>query len=126
MSRNEIGRHSCSLSLRLFASALRTLRFQSLFYRKGREERAKERKEASRVWRNFIPLQRIVRGGCRPDVAKTDPTLRVQVIKVPAGCTDTVRLFRVGVHAECRCLLLRFRNQGKSQKHSRAHEACHS
>jgi hypothetical protein len=35
---------SSTFSLRLFATALRSLRFRSLFYRKGREEPAKKRR----------------------------------------------------------------------------------
>jgi hypothetical protein len=34
----------CSLPLRVFATALRSLRFPPWFYRKGRKELAKERK----------------------------------------------------------------------------------
>ena len=56
-------------------------------------------------------LQRFVSGSCRAHIAEANPTFRIDVVEVLAGCANSLRLFRVGVHAIARRLAVRFRDK---------------
>jgi hypothetical protein len=59
----------------------------------------------------YIRLQSIILCRCGTEFTETDSTFRIYVIEVLTRGSNPFRLFRISIHTEARCLVLRLGNE---------------